>query len=235
MSARQSICQLTVVFSLITAIPDTTNYVKVCEAVQVLCSMSLATIQACVEAWHQIHHPRMKTCQTPSDCPSYKKPTTKSGACQACIDWGRALESECYPPGKDIQWKNVNTTLLHKDPMEAAKGFVFIIPDKQSCKEFDDFDVGGTLKLMMGFADYHGGDQICHDKMQKVQAIKRTKIFFIRIGYFHFSRLKLKKIKHTFVLFVYVEGAKINVQLNIIKQCMNKGIEINGSQVPNCT
>ena len=113
----------------------------------------------------------MQTCRTPSDCPSYKKPTRKSGACQACIDWGNALESECYPPEKDIQWKNVNATLLHKDPVEAAKGFVFIIPDKHNCKEFDDLDVGGTLKLMMGFADYHGGDKICYEKMQKVKSV----------------------------------------------------------------
>ena len=158
----------TILFSLITAFPDANNYVKVCEAVQVLCSVSLPTIRACVEAWHQSHQSMMHACQTPSNCPSYKKPTTKSGACQACIDWGNALESEYYPPGKDIQWRNVDATLLHKDPVEAAKGFVFIIPDKQNCTEFDDLDIGGVLKLMMGFANYHGGDRTCYDKMQKV-------------------------------------------------------------------
>ena len=157
-----------ILLSLITAVPDASNYVKVCEAVQVFCIISLPTIQACVEVWHQSHQPKMHACQTPSNCPSYKKPTKKSGACLACIDWGNALESEYYPPGKDIQWRNVDATLLHKDPVEAAKGFVFIIPDKQSCTKFDDLDIGGVLKLMMGFAKYHGGDQTCYDKIQKV-------------------------------------------------------------------
>ena len=191
---------LIIMLSPITAIPDASNYVKVCEAVQVLCHFSLHTIQACVEAWLQSHRLKMQTCRTPSKCPSYKKPIKKSGACQACIDWGKALELECYPPGKDIQWRNVNATLLHKDPVEAAKGFAFIIPDKQSCTEFGDLDIGGILKLMMGFADYHEGDQICHDKIQRVQAIRRNKISVICMGHFYLTYIlktlvtKFKKI-----------------------------------------
>ena len=199
---------LIILLSLITAIPDANNYVKVCEAVQVLCSVSLPTIKSCVEAWHQNHQPRMQTCQMPSKCPSYKKPIKKSGACQSCIDWGKALELECYPPGKDIQWRNVNTTLLHKDPVEAAKGFAFIIPDKQSCTEFGDLDIGGILKLMLGFADYHGGDQICHDKMQRVQAIRRNKISVICMGHFYLIyifKTLVTKLKHTFAVLRCVE------------------------------
>ena len=142
---------------------------KVCEAIQSLCYLSLPTIQACVEDWHKIKLLTMQACQTPGNCPSYKKPTVKSGACQPCVDWGMAVESECYPPaGKGIQWKNVNATILHKDPVEVAKGFVFIIPPGQGCTQFGDFDIGGILKLMMGFVEYHHGDQVCYDKMQKV-------------------------------------------------------------------
>ena len=144
-----------------------------CEAIQAMCSLSLPTIQDCVENWHQNHQPMLQGCTTPSKCPACKKPT-KSVSCQGCVDWGKAIEAEFYPPcppgvpGKGIQWKNVNTTLLHKDPVEVAKGFVFIIPRGQRCTDFGDFDIGGILKLMMGFVDYHGGDQVCYDKMQKV-------------------------------------------------------------------
>ena len=78
------------------------------------------------------------------------------------------MESECYPPGKQVEWRNVHSTVLHKDPVEVAKGFLFRIPSGQNFTDFSDFDIGGILKLMMGFVDYHGGDQVCYDKMQKV-------------------------------------------------------------------
>ena len=133
-----------------------------------MCYISVPTIQDCVENWHQNYQPQMQACKTPSKCPAYRPPSTKSGSCTACIGWRNVLESECYPLGKPIQWRNVNPTLLHKDPVEVAKGFVFISPDAQNCRDFSDFDIGGILKLKMGFADYHGGDQICHDKIKKV-------------------------------------------------------------------
>ena len=138
-----------------------------------MCYLSLPTIQDCVEKWHQNHTSMLQACTSPNKCPAYKPPSAKSRSCQACIGWGKAVESEFYPHGKPIQWKNVNATLLHKDPVEVAKGFVFIIPDGQSCTDFSDFDIGGILKLMIGFADYHGGDQVCYEKMKKVTILGR--------------------------------------------------------------
>ena len=174
-----------------------------------MCYLSLPTIQMCVEKWHQNHQPIMQGCQTPNKCPAFKPPSPKSGSCQACISWGKAVESKCFPLGKPIQWKNVNATLLHKDPVEVAKGFVFIIPDGQNCTDFGDFDIGGILKLMMGFVDYHGGDQVCYDKMKKVLIYrtlsgpivvlvmgtncrkKRCKIFYVAAIFNLVSRLRL--------------------------------------------
>ena len=149
---------------------DKNNYVKIHEAVQAFCEWSLPSIESCIKQWHQNKQQTLSSpCQQPSTCPSYKKPTTKSGACQSCIDWGSAVEGECYPPGRDVQWRNVNGTFLYKDPVEVAKGFVFILPHAQSCASFHDFDIGGILKMMIGFKGYHQGDQACVDKIQKVR------------------------------------------------------------------
>ena len=146
---------------------DTDNYVKTCEAVHALCHWSLPSIQACIEHWHQNKKQTLKPCLT-STCPVGKKPSSKNQACQSCIDWGTAVEAECYPPGQNVQWKNINASLLHKDPLEVAKGFAFIIPQGQAFTSFDDFDVGGILKIMMGCKQYHHGDQACVDKIEEV-------------------------------------------------------------------
>ncbi len=160
--------------------PNIENYAKVVEAIHVFCYRSLPTVQASVEDWHKNQQPNLPACQTPAKCLQaiqtkqkniYKKPTAKNGTCVSCIACGKAVESASHPPGRDVQWKNVNTTLLHKDPVEVAKGFVFIIPSDQSCTQFDHFDIGGILKLMMGFRHYHNGDKVCTDKLQKVNVI----------------------------------------------------------------
>ncbi|XP_072015116.1 uncharacterized protein [Amphiura filiformis] len=159
------------------AVPDIENYVKVCEAIQVLCSLCIPTVQECVEQWHQAQQQQMLPCLATAKCLPNKKPTTKSGACKPCIDWANAVESVCYPPcppGKGVQWRNVNATLFHKDPVEVAKGFLFILPHGQSCTNFGDFDIGGILKLMMGFREFHNGDKACFDKMQKVVNIRNS-------------------------------------------------------------
>ncbi|XP_072042720.1 uncharacterized protein [Amphiura filiformis] len=155
-------------------VPDIENYAKVCEAVQVLCYLGLPTVQACVENWHQIQLQQMQPCRASAQCLPHRKPTTKSKACQPCIDWGNAVESTCYPLGKGIQWRNVNASLFHKEPVEVAKGFVFVIPHGQPCTTFGDFDVGGILKLMMAFSDYHNGDQTCYNKIEKVLDIRNS-------------------------------------------------------------
>ena len=117
-----------------------------------MCYVSLPAIQDCVEKWHQNHQQTLQPCTKLSRCHAYKPLSAKSRSCQSCIQFGRgkAVESELYPREKPIQWKNVNAKLLHKDPVEVAKGFVFIIPDGQDCYDFSDFDIGGILKLMMG-------------------------------------------------------------------------------------
>ncbi|XP_072048644.1 uncharacterized protein [Amphiura filiformis] len=109
-------------------VPDIENYVKVCEAIQALCYLSAPAVQECVEKWHrdQIQQQQMQPCLATAKCLPNKKPTKKSGACQPCIDWTNAVEAVCYPPcppGKGVDWRNINATLFHKDPVEVAKGF----------------------------------------------------------------------------------------------------------------
>ncbi|XP_072045771.1 uncharacterized protein [Amphiura filiformis] len=157
--------------------PDIENYVKVCEAIQALCSLSAPTIQACVEKWHQTQQRHMQPCMATSNCLPNKKPTVKSGACQPCINWTAAVEAVCYPPctpRRSVEWRNVDATLFHKNPVEVAKCFLFKLPHGQSCKTFDDFDIGGMLKLMMGFKEYHNGDQAIYGQMQKVLDIRNS-------------------------------------------------------------
>ncbi|XP_072041514.1 uncharacterized protein [Amphiura filiformis] len=154
--------------------PDIDNYAKVCEAIQVLCYLGLPTVQACVESWHQIQLQQMQPCRALAQCLPHRKPTAKSGACQPCIDWGKAVESTCYPHGKGIQWRNVNASLFDKDPVEVAKGFVFKMPHGLKFTTFGDFDVGGILKLMMTFSDFHNGDQACYNKIEKVLDIRNS-------------------------------------------------------------
>ncbi|XP_072044865.1 uncharacterized protein [Amphiura filiformis] len=154
--------------------PVSENYVKACEAIQALCFISLPTVEASVERWHQIQQQQMQPCLGTAQCLPNKKPTPKSGACKPCIDWANAVQSTFYPHGKGVQWRNVNAALFHKDPVEVAKGFVFIIPPGQNCTTFGDFDIGGILKLMMGFADYHNGDPACYANMQQVLDIRNS-------------------------------------------------------------
>ncbi|XP_072042177.1 uncharacterized protein [Amphiura filiformis] len=154
--------------------PDIENYAKVCEAIQVLCYVSLPTVQASVEKWHQTHQQLMHPCLGTGQCLPGRKPTPKSGACQPCIDWGNAVKNECYPIGKDVEWRNVNASLFHKDPVEVAKGFVFKMPHGLKFTTFGDFDVGGILKLMMTFSDYHSGDQDCYNKIEQVLDIRNS-------------------------------------------------------------
>ncbi|XP_072042725.1 uncharacterized protein [Amphiura filiformis] len=157
-----------------TDVPDIENYAKVCEAVQVLCYTSLPTVQASVKKWHQTHQQLMQPCLGTAQCLPRRKPTPKSGACQPCIRWGNAVKNECYPMGKDVEWRNVNASLFHKDPVEVAKGFVFKIPHGLKFTTFGDFDVGGILKLMMTFTDYHNGDQTCYNKIEQVLDIRNS-------------------------------------------------------------
>ncbi|XP_072042076.1 uncharacterized protein [Amphiura filiformis] len=152
--------------------PD--NYAKVCEAVQVLCYVSLPTVQVSVETWHEKQQKLMHPCLATAQCQPCRKPTDKSGACQPCIDWGNAVKNECYPIGKDVEWRNVNASLFHTDPVEVAKGFVFKMPHGLKFTKFGEFDVGGILKLMMSFRYYHKGDQACYNKIEQVLAIRNS-------------------------------------------------------------
>ena len=123
-------------------------------------------MEASLTQWHQDQKKHNRPCLNSIHCQPNKKPTARSGACQPCVDWANTVQAVCS--GKDIQWSNTNVALFQQDPVEVAKGFVFKVPRGQQVTTFGDLDVGGILKLMMGFKVYHKGDQVCHDKIAEV-------------------------------------------------------------------
>ena len=159
------------------------NFIRCHEGLQLVCSAALPCVQAVIEAWHWKNQQNLKPCQTPNVCPSYKKPTSKHGACQCCIDWGVAVESVYYDPSKgggSLVWKNVSATKFHSDPVEVAKAFVFQLSSFGKREKFSDFDSGSILKLMISFEQFHHGDVSIIEAVEKVSDFFFLFLFSLR-------------------------------------------------------
>ena len=77
-----------------------------------------------------------------------------------------------YPPNSSgsLPWQNINPTLLHVDPIEAAKIFVLRLQPGAVYTNVGDFDSASLLMIMMKFQNFHQGDQVKYDAIKKVTA-----------------------------------------------------------------
>ncbi|XP_072038581.1 NLR family CARD domain-containing protein 4-like [Amphiura filiformis] len=148
------------------------NFVRCHEAVQLVCSAILPTLQKVLEDWHQRSLRNLGTCV--QSCPNKGKPNPKKGFCPNCVAWGIAIEQAYFPQFTigSMKWNNVDPTLFCKDPMEVAKVFVLRLPQGQVYGCLDDFDAASLLMLAMHFTPYHQGNQAFYDTLQKVFKVR---------------------------------------------------------------
>ena len=147
------------------------NFVRCHEAVHLVCSAILPSIQKTLDDWHQRNLGNLGCCTSPQSCPNKGKPVARKGFCKSCVDWGQAIENAYFPQSNtlSIKWVNINPTLFCKDPIEAAKVFVLRLPQGHSYNSVDDFDAASLLMLALHFGPYHQSDQIFFDKLEKVK------------------------------------------------------------------
>ncbi|XP_072024827.1 NLR family CARD domain-containing protein 4-like [Amphiura filiformis] len=148
------------------------NFVRCHEAVQLVCSAILPTLQKVLEDWHQRSLQNLGTCT--QSCPKKGKPNQKKGFCQSCVAWGIAIQQAYFPQSTigSMKWNNVDPTLFCKDPIEVAKVFVLRLPQGQVYGCLDDFDAASLLMLTMHFTPYHQGNQAFYDALQKVFKVR---------------------------------------------------------------
>ena len=87
--------------------------------------------------WHSQHQQTIGACTNPQQCPTKGKPkppprpggrSQPPRSCQACVDWGSALETVEYTDQTrgivtSLAWTNIDPTVLFQDPVEVAKAF----------------------------------------------------------------------------------------------------------------
>ena len=106
----------------------------------------------------------MGTCPTTGG-----KPSPSKGSCASCVSWGEAVKAEIYPPGGQIQWSNVNSTMFSANPFEVAKAFVHQMKPGKTYSTFGDFDSASLLMIMMGIKEFHQSDQASYTIIKKVR------------------------------------------------------------------
>ncbi|XP_072016963.1 NLR family CARD domain-containing protein 4-like [Amphiura filiformis] len=153
---------------------ETENYVRCHQAVQLVCAEAIPCIQNVLTNWHKTLQQRLKPCISPQTCPTKGKPKNGKGSCNACVDWGDALEKVVYPPNSSgtLPWANINPTLLHTDPIEAAKVFVLRLQPGAVYTDVGDFDSASLIMIMMKFVEFHQGDVATYDTIKKVAHIR---------------------------------------------------------------
>ena len=148
------------------------NLIRCLRAVQAFGDTVLPCTEQIVKAWHRNKLLTLKPCVTPATCKTLNgKPKLGKGWCQPCVDWSATLEAEWYPPSATsfVGWKNIDSSLLHGSPVEAAKGFVVNLPKTGHGRTtFGDFGALSLIKLMMSFQALIKGDATVYSKIQKV-------------------------------------------------------------------
>ncbi len=148
------------------------NYARCHQAVQLVCAAAIPCIQSVLTNWHNSVKQKLTACKTPQTCPTKGKPKTGRGSCSSCVDWSKELEAVVYPPNLSgsLPWANLNPTLLHTDPMEAAKVFVLRLQPGVVYSDVGDFDAASLIMIMMKFVEFHRGDVTLHAKIKKVRS-----------------------------------------------------------------
>ena len=151
------------------------NYVKTLECLNHVCLKATPCIQAAVKTWHTNQKTNttdaLQPCLQPATCSKIKgKPSTGKGSCAKCIQWGNTVQSMYYPPHGNIGigWQNVDSALFYDSEIEVAKAFALRLPQGAHPAVFADFDVASTMKIMMGFGEFHQHTQGHYEVIHKV-------------------------------------------------------------------
>ena len=158
-------------------------FIRCHEAVHVVCESAVPCIETVIQNWHIQKQTTIGTCTNPHQCPSKGKPKPPTGgrphpSCQACLDWGNALETVEYTDPSQpsivtsLAWTNINPTVLSQDPVEVAKAFSIKFPKGQpSPAAFDEFDTASLLLMMMKFGEFHKRDHASYLIIKKVGTV----------------------------------------------------------------
>ena len=146
------------------------NIEKCQQAIASVCKKAVPSIKKCIRDWQQRQRPTLGNCTGAGTCPTTGgRPRSSRGSCASCVNWGKAVEAELYPPGGQIQWSNVDPTLFSIDPFEVAKAFVLRLKTGKTYSTFGDFDSASLLMIMMGFKEFHQSDQASYTIIKKVR------------------------------------------------------------------
>ncbi|XP_072022106.1 uncharacterized protein [Amphiura filiformis] len=154
------------------------NFIRCHAALHTLLSHTIPSLQHAVDTWHHKTTVTTQPCSNPAQCPPFKRPSLKNKSCPECITWATAIEAQVYPPWNvgSLQWMNANSTLFSKDPLEAIKLFILRMPANQgnTYSTLGDFDTASLLMIMGKFKEFHLGDQMVFDNIQKVAQIRNS-------------------------------------------------------------
>ncbi|XP_072016974.1 uncharacterized protein [Amphiura filiformis] len=153
-------------------INDIGNYQRCQQAVQLVCSKAVPCIKNTLQIWHNRIKETLLPCTTPQVCSKVIGKPKLQKSCNACIDWGKALECAVYRPSStgSLPWSNVDSTQLYAHPIEAAK--IFVLRLQQGVVDVDDFDSTSLIMIMMKFSEFHQGDMAKYDTIKKVSDIR---------------------------------------------------------------
>ena len=162
---------------------DKDGFIRCHEAIHVVCSSAVPCIQTVIQNWHSQHQQTIGACTNPQQCPSKgkPKPPPRPGgrpqpprSCQACVDWGSALETVEYTDQTrgivtSLAWTNIDPTILFQDPVEVTKAFgIKLFKGQPPPSTFDEFDTASLLLIMMKFGAFHQQDHNSYQIIKKV-------------------------------------------------------------------
>ncbi|XP_072014252.1 uncharacterized protein [Amphiura filiformis] len=134
-----------------------TNFLKVCQVLHYICKETAPELESAIRSWHarQIQTGLLQCAggMQAQPCPTKCKPKAKQNSCQNCIQWGSALEKVAFKSA--VAWRNVDTSHLYTNPLEAANAFALHLPPGQSQTKIEDYDPASILKIMLGFGEFH--------------------------------------------------------------------------------
>ncbi|XP_072022690.1 uncharacterized protein [Amphiura filiformis] len=154
------------------------NYIKVLQALQLVCDKAIPSIDKVINAWHSSQtqsNSNTQPCSQPEVCSTIKgKPKPNASSCAGCYEWGRALERVYYPKPPFITWRNINSSLLHGSATEVCSGFALTLPPGRRPTQISDYDTASIIKIMLGFGEYHHNNQATQHYPDPYQTIRKV-------------------------------------------------------------
>ncbi len=169
---------------------DPESYYRIYKALHLVTHEAISCVDKCLTTWHS--NQTLPSCT--GQCPTGKKPKSPA-SCQACVNWGQAVEGALYQPPANpsnqpsataasgrpqIAWTNVNSSKLGNSHVEVAKAFVLRLPHKSTSgstyNHVSDFDSASLLMIMAKFTMFHYGTKSNYDIIMKVSLDYRSSL-----------------------------------------------------------